>query len=82
MAKFIRIITIHIIRTFLTATRSFGLLSRETCRFQPSCSVYTEQAILNRGIITGGFLAIGRILRCNPMCQGGFDPVPERKIKT
>ena len=47
------------------------------CRFQPTCSVYAIQAIQRFGAIRGGLLAVWRILRCNPFCRAGYDPVPE-----
>jgi putative membrane protein insertion efficiency factor len=46
-----------------------------TCRYQPTCSEYGYQAIAKYGIIKGGRMAIGRILRCNPFFPGGYDPV-------
>lgn len=46
------------------------------CRFTPSCSEYTAQAILKHGIIKGIGLGTWRILRCNPFNRGGDDPVP------
>lgn len=46
-----------------------------TCRFYPSCSEYGYQAISKYGIIKGGWMAVWRILRCNPFCRGGYDPV-------
>ena len=49
------------------------------CRFYPTCSQYAYEAISRFGVIKGGFLAFKRILRCNPFCKGGFDPVPPRK---
>ena len=47
------------------------------CRYYPTCSVYSIEAIKKFGLIKGGFLSIKRILSCNPLCEGGFDPVPE-----
>ena len=47
------------------------------CRYYPTCSVYSIQAIKKFGLIKGGFLAMKRILSCNPFFEGGFDPVPE-----
>lgn len=46
------------------------------CRFTPTCSEYAMQAIEKYGAFKGGALAIWRILRCNPFCKGGYDPVP------
>lgn len=47
------------------------------CRFTPSCSSYTMQAILTHGCIKGILLGAWRIARCNPLGKWGFDPVPE-----
>ena len=47
-----------------------------TCRFSPTCSEYAQLAVRERGIVVGGALAAWRILRCNPLCRGGYDPVP------
>ena len=46
------------------------------CRFTPTCSQYAMEAIEKYGALKGGFLAFRRILRCNPFCKGGYDPVP------
>ena len=51
------------------------------CRFTPSCSQYAVEAISTYGAFKGTFMAIWRILRCNPFCAGGYDPVPEKKSK-
>jgi uncharacterized protein len=47
-----------------------------TCRFYPTCSHYGYQAIYKYGAIKGSGLAVWRVLRCNPLNPGGFDPVP------
>lgn len=46
------------------------------CRFQPSCSVYAEQAVRRYGVVKGSLLAGRRLLRCHPWHPGGYDPVP------
>ena len=51
-------------------------LPSDTCRFYPTCSHYGYQAIYKYGALKGGWLAIWRVLRCNPFNPGGFDPVP------
>jgi len=51
-------------------------LPANTCRFYPSCSHYSYQAIYKFGAIKGTWLAVYRILRCNPFNPGGYDPVP------
>ncbi len=63
----------------LTFSPDHGLFKKiypyGVCRFTPTCSVYTEQALIKhqwRGL----FLGLKRILRCNPFVRGGYDPVP------
>ena len=51
-------------------------LPPNTCRFYPTCSHYTYQAVYNYGALKGGWMGVKRIVRCNPFNQGGFDPVP------
>jgi putative membrane protein insertion efficiency factor len=47
-----------------------------SCRFFPTCSIYCIEALQKHGLLKGAFLAVKRILRCNPFSKGGFDPVP------
>lgn len=51
------------------------------CRFYPTCSAYAAEAIEKRGVLVGSVLAAWRLLRCNPFCKGGYDPVPEKGFR-
>ena len=55
---------------------SISPLHKPCCRFIPTCSQYAFEAITKYGALKGGYLALRRILRCNPFCKGGYDPVP------
>ena len=46
------------------------------CRFEPSCSVYSLQALHQYGAVMGCYLTLRRVARCQPWCEGGHDPVP------
>jgi putative membrane protein insertion efficiency factor len=50
------------------------------CRFEPTCSAYAREAICRHGIVLGGRLAIGRLLRCRPAGGWGHDPVPQNPL--
>ena len=47
------------------------------CRFEPSCSAYSLQALRQHGAVTGSYLTLRRLTRCHPWCDGGHDPVPQ-----
>ncbi|MGN0467659.1 MAG: membrane protein insertion efficiency factor YidD, partial [Acutalibacteraceae bacterium] len=51
------------------------------CKYYPTCSVYAIEAIETHGAFKGFFLALWRLLRCNPLSLGGYDPVPPKKDK-
>lgn len=46
------------------------------CRFEPTCSVYSLQALEQHGALAGSYLTLFRLVRCQPYCDGGHDPVP------
>ncbi|TAK63347.1 membrane protein insertion efficiency factor YidD [Methylobacter sp.] len=48
------------------------------CRFYPSCSSYSLEALQLHGAIIGSYLTLKRLLRCHPFHEGGIDPVPEK----
>ena len=50
-----------------------------TCRFHPSCSYYAIDALTQHGLVKGCWLSLKRILKCHPLHDGGYDPVPEKK---
>jgi uncharacterized protein len=49
------------------------------CRFEPTCSLYSLQALEQHGAAAGSYLTLRRLARCHPWCAGGLDPVPEHK---
>lgn len=67
-------IIIYLIRFY---QRFVSPLFPPTCRFTPTCSEYTVQAIERFGALKGMILGLRRVLRCNPLSEGGYDPVPE-----
>lgn len=62
---------IRFYQKYLSALKPFP-----TCRFTPCCSTYAAVALRRFGLFRGGLMALCRILRCNPLCKGGVDPVP------
>ncbi len=69
--KTLAILFIRFYRVTLSA-----LIGR-ACRYQPTCSSYTEEAIVRFGVWRGGWVGLARIMRCNPFGASGYDPVPE-----
>ena len=49
------------------------------CRFEPTCSIYSIQALETHGAAKGSYLTLKRLGRCHPWCEGGLDPVPPKK---
>ena len=56
-------------------------LKQPCCRFTPTCSAYALEAFQTRGFFVGFILTVWRVLRCNPFCRGGYDPVPKRGLR-
>jgi len=81
MAKRIQKIALAAIRVYQkTLSPDHGVLAHLTsygCRYFPSCSQYTYEAIEARGLLLGVMLGVWRILRCNPFSHGGYDPAPK-----
>lgn len=56
----------------------FSPLFTGSCRFLPSCADYMTQGVERFGALRGLWMGVGRLLRCQPLCRAGFDPVPAR----
>lgn len=69
---------IKIYQFFLSFDHSFWApyVGARVCIHEPSCSQYTYEAIDRFGLILGSIMGFFRVLRCNPMAEGGYDPVP------
>ena len=65
----------YILIGFIGVYQMLPIKSHNNCKFIPTCSNYAIEAINTYGCIKGTFLAIKRILRCNPASRGGYDPV-------
>ena len=52
-----------------------------TCRYYPTCSSYAIEAVERRGVVVGTLKAIWRVIRCNPLFSGGYDPVDDVPVK-
>lgn len=68
-------VTTGVIRLY---QRFFSPLLGRNCRFAPTCSSYALEALNRHGFLRGGGMAIRRLGRCQPLVDGGYDPVPER----
>jgi conserved hypothetical protein YidD len=66
-------VLIALVRFYRSAVSPYR---RPCCRYYPTCSQYALDALNKYGALKGGWLAFRRILRCNPLHKGGYDPVP------
>jgi len=69
--KWLLALPIHLYRWILSP-----FLGPGKCRFMPTCSTYTLEALEKHGAMRGIFMGTWRILRCHPFSRGGWDPVP------
>jgi hypothetical protein len=69
----VRRVTLWLIRAYQW---TLSPLLGPACRFHPSCSEYAYQAVESFGFFRGAWLGARRIVRCNPLCEGGYDPIP------
>jgi hypothetical protein len=73
MNRLLSLAIISFVQAYQVAVRPllFG-----SCRYQPTCSEYTIEAVERLGPVRGTWMGLRRILRCHPFCKGGLDPVP------
>jgi uncharacterized protein len=68
-------------RVLMAVVRGYRLMLSpwlgNACRFEPTCSRYSLAALERHGALVGSYLTVHRILRCQPFCAGGHDPVPD-----
>ena len=71
-----------VINIFIYIIRGYQILISplfpQTCRYSPTCSTYSIQALRKHGPVKGFYLSVKRIVSCNPFSSGGYDPVPEK----
>ena len=69
-------------RALVALVRGYRLLLSpwlgSSCRFEPTCSAYSLQALQEHGAAVGTYMTLRRLARCHPFCEGGHDPVPDR----
>lgn len=74
-------IIIFLIKAYkLLISPATHFLTGDACRFTPTCSQYTIEALERYGVIKGGLISLKRITRCNPWGGSGFDPLPKKYL--
>ena len=76
--KAAQIITLPLVLLVRLYQVALSPLLPSACRYSPTCSQYTIEALQTHGLIKGGWLGIKRILSCNPWGGKGYDPVPQK----
>lgn len=69
---------LHVLFIFYKVAIS-PFIQHNSCRYLPTCSEYSDEAIKTHGVFKGGYLTIARILKCSPWGGSGYDPVPKKK---
>jgi uncharacterized protein len=72
----------YIVRMVIHAMKTIFLMQNGVCRYYPTCSEYATTALKKHSIPYAVLLIVKRVLWCNPLSHGGYDPVPEKGIKT
>lgn len=76
IASFLSYPFVFLVRFYQVAISPY---TPSTCRYQPTCSHYTIEALQKHGLVYGGWLSLKRIFSCHPLGGSGYDPVPEKK---
>ena len=71
-----KILTLPLIFLIKIYQNLISPLTPATCRFQPTCSQYTLEALEKHGLFRGGWLGVKRIVKCTPWGGSGYDPIP------
>jgi uncharacterized protein len=72
MSQFVQRVVLQLLRAYKWAVSP---LLPPACRYVPTCSEYAMEAVDRFGVLRGGWMAVGRLLRCHPFVKGGYDPV-------
>lgn len=78
MANFIKKIEIGSLKIGIRVLKTMLCVPDGSCRYTPTCSHYAQNAIYNHNILKASVLIIWRLLRCNPLNKGGYDPIEEK----
>lgn len=73
--NFAKIVTLQLLRAYKWA---ISPMFPPACRYVPTCSEYAMEAVERFGAVRGGWMALGRVLRCHPFARAGYDPVAPR----